>query len=312
MRASRGKILERAQLLEKETKQIEFKETFDVDSPRDWCEIIKDVVAISNSGGGCILIGVKNDGTLSQPDGISALSLDPAQVTNKIARYTGQQFSQFEIKWIERHGHKVLALLIDEVRMPMVFTKPGTYDVGDGRQQTAFQVGTVYFRHGAKSEPGNSDDLRDAIERELQKVRKSWLRNIREVVKAPPEHKVWALPPHVRVGTAPTATPIRITDELGAPAFRLETPDSSHPFRQKEVVQTVNQRLRGSRIVNGYDILCVRKVHQINETKPQYYYRSKYGSPQYSTDFVDWLVASYEHDSSFFDKAREKCSSISR
>jgi hypothetical protein len=64
--------------------------------------------------------------------------------------------------------------------------------------------------------------------------------------------------------------------------------------------------------VNSYDILCVRKTYKINETKPQYYYRSKYGCPQYSMDFVNWLVASYKHDSSFFDKAREECSSINK
>ena len=312
MRASRDKILERARLLEKETKQIEFKETFDVDSPRHWCEIIKDIVAISNSGGGCILIGVRNDGAPSELDSITALNLEPAQVTDKIANYTGQQFSLFEIMSVERHAQSVPALLIDGVQIPMVFIKPGTYDIGHGRQQRAFQAGAVYFRHGAKSEPGNNDDLRDAIEREIRRIRKSWLGNIRKVVKAPPGYEVWALPPDVRIDTALTAAPIRITDEPNAPALRLETPDTSHPFRQKEVVRIVNERLKGGTAVNSYDMLCVRKVYNINETKPQYYYRSKYGCPQYSMDFVNWLVASYEHDPSFFDKARAECGSISK
>jgi len=312
VRASRDRILEKARLLEKETKQIEFKETFDADSPRHWCEIIKDVVAISNSGGGCILIGVRNDGTPSQFEHVSALNLEPAQVTDKIANYTGQQFAQFEVTSVERHGENVPALLIDGVPIPMVFIKPGTYDLGNGRQQRAFQAGAVYFRHGAKSEPGNNDDLRDAIEREIRRIRKSWLGNIRKVIRAPLGYEVWTLPPDVRIDTALTAAPIRITDEPNAPALRLETPDASHPFRQKEVVQIVNERLKGARTVNSYDMLCVRKVHAVNETKPQYYYRSKYGCAQYSMDFVNWLVASYEHDPSFFDKARAKCSSISK
>lgn len=158
MRASRDRILERARLLEKETKQIEFKETFDADSPRDWCEIVKDIVAISNSGGGCILFGVRNDGTPSRRDHITAFSLEPAQLTDKIAAYTGQQFCQFEICSVDRRGHNVTALLIDAVHVPMIFIKPGTYDIGRGQQQKAFPIGTVYFRHGAKSEPGNNDD----------------------------------------------------------------------------------------------------------------------------------------------------------
>lgn len=303
---SREKILQKAQSVDKETKEIEFKETFSADSTRDWCEIVKDIIAISNSGGGCILIGVKNDGASSDSCIVDTLNLDPAQVTDKIAKYTGQQFSQFEVKPIDRHGKKVLALLIDDAHVPIVFTKLGTYDIGGGRQHTAFQAGTVYFRHGAKSEPGNSDDLKDAIERELRRMRRFWLSNVRKIVNASPEYKVLALPPHVKLDAALTATPIRITDEPGAPALRLETPDTTHPLRQKDVIQAVNRRLEGKKTVNAYDIWCVRKVHGIDTAKPQYYYKPKFGSPQYSQAFVDWLVRSYEQDPSFFDKAREK------
>lgn len=84
-------------------------------------------------------------------------------------------------------------------------------------------------------------------------------------------------------------------------------PDITHPYRQKEIVQLVNQQLNGRKTINPYDILCVRKIFKIDESKPNYYYKSKFASPQYSDAFVDWLVEQFNKDATFFDKARKKC-----
>lgn len=303
---TRNAMLERARNAKRESKYVDFKERFDVNSPRDWCEVIKDIVAIANSGGGIILIGVRNDGTPSGCDVTAIPNLDPAQLTDKTAKYTGEQFSDFEITEIYRDRHRVALLLVYGVPIPMVFIRPGTYSIGGGKQRTAFGKGTIYFRHGAKSEPGNSNDLRKVIERELETIRKSWLGNIRRVVKAPPGYRVEVLPPAVSVSTDPTATPIKIVDEADAPAYRLETPDDTHPHRQKEVIELINQRLGRKKIINSYDVLSVRRVYGIDETKPQYCYNPKFGSPQYSDDFINWLIQCYEKDPLFFVKAREQ------
>jgi len=42
-----------------ETDDLDFKEQFDPMSRQDWCELIKDIAAIANSGGGAIIVGVK-------------------------------------------------------------------------------------------------------------------------------------------------------------------------------------------------------------------------------------------------------------
>ena len=46
--------------LSSETEQdwIDFKRQFDITSQADWCEIVKDIVAMANSGGGFIVIGL--------------------------------------------------------------------------------------------------------------------------------------------------------------------------------------------------------------------------------------------------------------
>ena len=48
-----------------------------------------------------------------------------------------------------------------------------------------FQQAPYTFKHGAKSEPGNSDDLRWFLERRIEEIRKSWLEGIVKVVEAP-------------------------------------------------------------------------------------------------------------------------------
>lgn len=40
-----------------ETAQVDFKAGFGPNSNQEWCELLKDVVAMANSGGGCIIIG---------------------------------------------------------------------------------------------------------------------------------------------------------------------------------------------------------------------------------------------------------------
>ena len=305
-------LIEKAKNAERESEDIDFKEKFDPESAQDWCEIIKDIVAMANSNGGIILIGIKDNGIASGFDVTPILILDPAQVTDKIAKYTGEQFSKFIITEIDKDGNKVAAFLIDRVSIPMIFIKPGTYDIGGGKQKMAFGVGTIYFRHGAKSEPGNSNDIRKVIEKELDSIRKLWLDNIRKVVEAPPGSHVQILPLQIVESTLLSATPIRIVDESNAPAYRKIDLDHSHPYRQKELIDAVNLRLGGRKKINAYDALCIRKAYQIDETKPQFYYKPKFGTPQYSDVYLEWLVNCYEKNNSFFDNARNNIETLAK
>jgi len=139
---------------------------------------------MANSGGGLVVFGVNDDGTPATGDLKKVQALDPATVVDKIEKYTDQHFANFSF-WIgSRRGAPVVVLVVSSVSIPIVFTAPGTYEVGGGKQKTAFSKGAVYFRHGAKSEPGTSDDLRAALTRELDRIRSSWLDGITKVVTA--------------------------------------------------------------------------------------------------------------------------------
>lgn len=84
-----------------------------------------------------------------------------------------------------------------------------------------------------------------------------------------------------------------------------KSPDTTHPHRQKEVIQSVNNRLNGKTVINNHDLLCIRKVYKI-DAKAEFYYKSKFASPQYSGAFVDWIVDQFERDAEVFASARRK------
>jgi hypothetical protein len=288
---------------DRESRGLDFKEQFNPDVPGEWCELIKDIVAIANSGGGRIVVGVKDNGQPSGWDPAPLLQIDHAKIVDRIARYVGEPFGEFETGSGEVRGKPVATIAISGVPIPMVFVQPGTYDIGGGKQRTAFGRGTVYFRHGAKSEPAHPRDLRNAVERELERVRRSWLGNIRKVVKAPAGAQVEIRPSEVRESLSSSARAIRLVDDPRAPAYRKIDPNVTHPYRQKELVKRVNELLAGVRKVSPYDIQCVRRVHSA-EKRSDWYYKPNFTSPQYSDAFAAWIVGQHSADADFFDKCK--------
>jgi hypothetical protein len=221
-------LADRALNAKRESKYVEFKERFDPSSAAEWCEVIKDIVAIANSGGGIIVFGLDNSGNPTG-DPLDALShLDPADIANKISRYAGSTQVELEVLQLEKVGVTLYAFVIQPAPIPIVFQKPGTYDTGTRGQKTAFSVGTVYFRHGAKSEPGTSDDLRAVVERQLEVIRHSWIKGVRKVVQAPAGSQIIAVRPGEKSGTTSFASTVRVVNDPSAtPVLLTRAPDQS-------------------------------------------------------------------------------------
>lgn len=215
-------IVAKALTVKRESKHVEFKQNFDPNSPGEWCELIKDLVAIANSGGGIIVFGLDSLGVPTGTSIDAITSIDPADIANKVLRYTGLVDFEFEIRRLTKKGRNLIAFVVQPVSVPLVFKNPGTYAVGPKKQHTAFGVGTVYFRHGAKSEPGTSEDIRRVIERQLEHIRQSWLKGVKKIVQAPKGAQIVAIQPtnrdaqhflatHVHAVNDPKAIPVRLT-----------------------------------------------------------------------------------------------------
>ncbi len=104
-----------------------------------------------------------------------------------------------------------------------MFTAHGGYAAPGGGQKAAFVKGSVYFRHGAKSEPGTSDDLRQALERELEQVKGFWLDGIGKVMAAPAGSTVQIVQRAITLKDSAEATPVRLTTVDGAPTVGVDS-----------------------------------------------------------------------------------------
>jgi hypothetical protein len=253
--------LDRALSAKRASRRVAFRQAFVADS-----DLAKDIVAMANSGGGIIFF---------PPDA----NLDAAAVGERVRDATGTRFTDLKIAETERGG----ALIVGAAKVPMVID------------------GTIYFRHGGKSQPGTSEDLLKAIDRRVKELRRSWVKAVKQVVEAPPPP---LLPREIRDSESPEATPIRIVDDPTAPAFRVVDYDKTHPYRQKEILATLHERLPGVR-VNQFDFLSVRHVFN-TDANPDFSHKPMFGSRQYSQKFVDWLIEQAQRNPSFFDEARQK------
>jgi len=123
--------IKRALVAKRESKYIDFKGALDFSEPHAWCEIVKDIVAMANSGGGVLLIGLNNTGDPTGFDPQPVLDMDAAVVTDRIEKYTGVQFDGFSVSEETKKGNRLAAILVEGVSVPIVFTKPGTYAISD-------------------------------------------------------------------------------------------------------------------------------------------------------------------------------------
>lgn len=282
---------------------VDFKREFNPTSPAAWCEIVKDIVAMANSGGGFIVVGLEDDG---MPSLAGVQTVDPAVVTDKIRRYTGVQFASFSLHRRQRHGVEVQVFEVGATPNPIIFTNVGTYELPDKKQARVFSVGQVYFRHGAKSEPGVSEDLRGFVDREVSRLRDEWLGNIRKVVEAPAGSVVSvATTASLDLTRDAAAVPARLVHAPDAAEVLWRSPDDTHPYRQKEALVEINRRIDGKGQINAFDIQLVRRLFKAEED-PNLVYKPKFGTFQYSPAFIDWLVQEFEKQPNFFQRLRER------
>jgi hypothetical protein len=300
------RFLDRARKALRESKYVEFKEQFETTAEGEWIELIKDFVAIANSGGGVVVIGVANDGSISGADLTRVLALDGAAIADKLMRFVGSNFDEFEVHSVNRvGGGRVAAIVIGSVTdAPLVFIQPGNYvEPRRQRAKTAFARGATYMRHGAKSEPATQEDLRLFIDRRLDQIRDEWLQGLQRVVSAPEGAEIVAIQRSEEEGEPR----IRITTDEDAPLYRPIDWDTSHPYRQTELVQEMKERLPGGATFNSHDLLSVRRVYEIDATtRPEFVHLPRFGWYQYSDAFVDWMIAQFERDNEFFNKARRR------
>ena len=287
-----------------ETAAVDFKASLDVDNKGQWLEVLKDLVAMANSGGGLILIGLDDAGIPTGFDVAPILNYDVSRIGDKLRKYTGVHFGGVALLSVPRGRFQLAEIQVSTSAIPLVFTADGQYLNEHNQERFAFRQGTVYFRHGAKSEPGTSDDLRSFVERQVELVKTSWLSGIRQVVEAPPGAVVSVGLP-IRATAENTLDRVRLVADADAVGVVLMDPNKTHPYRLKEVVSEVNRWLGGGTHISVHDILGIRRLYQTDANR-SYRYKPNTGSGQYSDAFVQWIVNQLKADANFLIQLRER------
>lgn len=288
----------------------ELVRTFDPASQRDWCELIRDLVAAANSGGGTLLVHNRpNRWPLGSPPRILT-SLTTQVLIQRIREFTGSAFANVVAQPVERQDVHAVRIAVGPTLLPIGFTKNGTYlEPGEpARQVDVFPAGSFYFRHGDRSEPATEADLRVFFERLLRRVRRQWLRGIRNVVGTPTETLLQSgispgrdlpIPTHHRS----ELQPVRIVEDPNAPALQPQDVDRLYPFRLKDVVAELN-RQAGRRALTTYDIQAARRQHQL-DARPDFVFHLFGAGRRYSPAMIEWLASRWQRDPEFFRAARQ-------
>jgi hypothetical protein len=277
---------------------LRLERTFDQSSERDWCELIRDVAAIANTGGGDIFLRAS----------AAAAAITRSDVLRWLGEYSDSTFDAIELLPANVSDAAGLVISIGRALFPIVFTKRGSYSNpnGEGNQVEVFAAGSIYFWHANKSDPGGTGDLREFFERLVRRVRRRWLRGIRRVLKTPVDTVVQ--PMAARKGTKPSIEaaaslrPVRITTDPDAPALQPQDVEQLYPWRQKDLLSELKARL-GRRSLTTYDIQAVRRHHRLDE-RPDFVFHLPGAGRRYSPAAADWFMEQHERDPEFFAKAR--------
>ncbi len=96
--------------------------------------------------------------------------------------------------------------------------------------------------------------------------------------------------------------PVRIVTDPNAPALQPQDVDRLYPWRQKDLLRELNNRL-GRRMLNSYDIQAVRRQHHLDE-RPDFVFNLPGAGRRYSPAVADWIMERYERAPEFFSRAR--------
>jgi hypothetical protein len=96
----------------------------------------------------------------------------------------------------------------------------------------------------------------------------------------------------------------RMMGRADTPVRRVFDYDKTHPYRQKDILAALRQRVPG-RPLNQFDMQAVRYVHGI-DARPEFSHKSLYGGRQYSERILHWLVEQATKNEHFFDDARQQ------
>ena len=145
-----------------EHSNVERRATLDLDNPRMRLQMVRDITAMANTGGGRMIIGVSADGTERGVPADLADKLDSDRLTDLVVDHVSPD--RVALRVHRRDLTDAVAVVEIEVPAaevpPLVLSKAGVHQPDDGAAVEVFPADAVVVRRGSRVVPARREDFR--------------------------------------------------------------------------------------------------------------------------------------------------------
>ena len=202
-----------------EDTQVDYKESLDLNSEKEWLGLTKDVMAFANTIGGYLVFGVKD----SSFDlvGLDYQTADFLQQTDKlqqkINRHVDPAITTIRAKGCEVRKRRIVVIYVPEsIGLTHMISKNGVHVFPSGEKKTVLREGTIFIRRSGGNKLVKSRDLDSILQRRIDHFKSNFLSNIARIVEAPPDGEVFVL------SQDPSAEGKRFIIENGPDAIKVQ------------------------------------------------------------------------------------------
>lgn len=168
-----------------EHAEVEFKAQLDLTKTADKVKLVSEVVAMANTNGGLIRIGVTDDGTERGLSPDLARLFEPARVADLVGSFTSPDHIEITVTTTSVPSGQIVDLVIERFAdPPVVMCKDGTFSNGK-KSGTEFRAGDVLVRKGTRALRAGRGDYQLWTRRACDDARRTLLDRVAFVAQLP-------------------------------------------------------------------------------------------------------------------------------
>ena len=227
-----------------ETALCDLKAEFD--PQRSWPDLAKDIVAMSNSGGGILIFGISDDGRRIGLHRSLVKEFDAARINSRIeARAPG---ARLQTAYAEFSYYRLMYgfLVVRSNDQLIVFEKDWSRPTGSANQEAVVRPGVLYVRGVAETRPAKQMDLSLIVQRLIQTGSQKLLARIEQTAAVPLSADLIVADPEspergLKLVDAGHGQPVRIVDhgEDAVPIYEMISADLPFSSVQHDFLSAV-------------------------------------------------------------------------
>ena len=157
----------------RESAKLDYKVELDPSDTIHKVGLAKDIMAMANTAGGYVVVGVDDTGNVVGCDATLAARLDESVIRSQVAGYTSARIPLFVDNRIIYQGKRLVVI----TALPMINTLVVAETDGNiPKRSAAFRKGDVLVRHGSASERWNQADVDFLLRRIMATRKEEWIR----------------------------------------------------------------------------------------------------------------------------------------